>query len=125
MVHSQRGITALGGLFIAIFIGLVLYGGVRLLPAFLEYQKVSTAMKSLEEEYSGGGASDHKIRLSLERRFDIDDVDSIDPRDPRDLVITRDGKNLVVTADYSAVEPYLGNISFLVEFTSTATVRAN
>lgn len=125
MVHSQRGITALGGLFIAIFIGLVLYGGVRLLPAYLEYQKVSTAMRALEAEFGTGGATDQKIRAALGRRFEIDDVDSIDPRDPQDIVITRTGQSLVVTAEYSAVEPFIGNISFLVDFTSSATVRIN
>lgn len=125
MIHSQRGITAIGGLFIAMFIGLVLYGGVRLLPAYLEYQKVSTAMSSLEEEFGTGGATDQKIRTALGRRFNIDDVDSIDPRDPRDIVITREGQSLVVTAEYSAVEPFIGNISFLVDFTSSATVRIN
>lgn len=125
MVHSQRGITALGGLFIAMFIGLVLYGGLRLLPAFLEYQKVSTAMNALEDEYGSGGATDSKIRNTLQRRFDIDDIDSIDPRDPRDIVITRQGSSLVVTAEYQAVAPFLGNVSFLVDFTNSATVRAN
>lgn len=125
MVHSQRGITALGGLFIAIFIGLVLYGGVRLLPAYLEYQKVSTAMRALEAEFGTGGATEQKIRAALGRRFEIDDVDSIDPRDPQDIVITRNGQSLVVTAEYSAVEPFIGNISFLVDFTNSATVRIN
>lgn len=125
MIHSQRGITALGGLFIAIFVGLVLYGGIRLLPAFLEYQKVSAAMKGLEEDLADGGATETKIRVILGRRFDIDSIDSLDARNPRDIVITRDGQNLVVSAEYSAVEPFIGNISFLVDFTSSATVRVN
>lgn len=122
MLHSQRGMTFIGGLFLAVFVGLVAYAGLRLVPVYLEYQKIASAFQQLETDYATGGATESEVRNTLQRRFDLDDVTSITVRE---VSVRREGGQLEVTAEYSAVAPFLSNISFLVEFSPSASLRTN
>ena len=122
MLRHQRGITFIGGLIIATFVAIIGFAALRLAPAYLEYQKVVAAFKQLEVEYSTGGATEGDIRQTLQRRFDVDDVTSITPQE---VSIRRNNGMLEVSVEYSAVAPFISNISFLVDFERTVNVRAN
>ena len=122
MLRSQRGMTFIGGLIIAALVGVIAYAALRLVPVYLEYQKVAGAFKQLEVDYATGGANEGEVRRTLERRFDIDDVTSITPQE---VVIRREGGLLEVTAEYSATAPFISNISFLVDFERTVRLKVN
>lgn len=122
MLRSQRGMTFIGGLIIAALVGVIAYAALRLVPVYLEYQKVAGAFKQLEVDYGTGGANEGEVRRTLERRFDIDDVTSITPQE---VVIRREGGLLEVTAEYSATAPFISNISFLVDFERTVRLKVN
>lgn len=122
MLRSQRGMTFVGGLIIAALVGVIAYAALRLVPVYLEYQKVAGAFKQLEVDYATGGANEGEVRRTLERRFDIDDVTSITPQE---VVIRREGGLLEVTAEYSATAPFISNISFLVDFERTVRLKVN
>jgi hypothetical protein len=122
MLRHQRGITFIGGLIIATFVAIIGFAGLRLAPVYLEYQKVVAAFKQLEVENSTGGATEGDIRLTLQRRFDVDDVTSITPQE---VSIRRNNGMLEVSVEYSAVAPFISNISFLVDFERAVNVRAN
>jgi hypothetical protein len=122
MLRHQRGITFIGGLIIATFVAIIGFAALRLAPVYLEYQKVVAAFKQLEVEYATGGATEGDIRLTLQRRFDVDDVTSITPQE---VSIRRNNGVLEVSVEYSAVAPFISNISFLVDFKRTVNVRTN
>jgi hypothetical protein len=122
MLRHQRGITFIGGLVIATFVAIIGFAALRLAPVYLEYQKVVAAFKQIEVEYATGGATEGDIRLTLQRRFDVDDVTSITPQE---VSIRRNNGTLEVSVEYSAVAPFISNISFLVDFERTVNVRAN
>lgn len=122
MLRRQRGMTFIGGLIVAVFVAIIAFAALRLVPVYLEYQKVVAAFKQLEVDYATGGATEPEIRRTLERRFDVDDVTSITPQE---VAIRRNNGTLEVSVEYSAVAPFISNISFLVDFQRTVTVRAN
>ena len=121
MRSSQRGITLLGALILAAFIGLFVYAGIRLTPLYLEYMNIAKAMEALKTEATGAD-SPVTIRNSLDRRFNIDYVDSLTARD---VEVTKEGSGFVVHCAYDATAPFIANISFAVHFEKTVLVGGN
>ncbi len=122
MLRHQRGITLIGGLILAVVVALLGFAVMRLVPVYLEYQKVVGSLTQLESTYAAGGATEEDIRNTLQRRFDVEDISSLSVRD---IAIQRRSGALEVTAEYTAIAPFVANISFLVEFHSTVSVHAN
>jgi hypothetical protein len=121
MRNSQRGITLIGAIILAIFIGLFVYAGIRLTPLYIEYMNVARAMERLKSESSGGETA-NSIRVALDKRFSIDYIDSVTSKD---VEITRDGGNWNVKVDYDATAPFFANVSFLVHFEKTVSFGGN
>lgn len=117
----QRGITFLGLVILVAFVGLFVYAGIRLSPAYLEYMAVARALDSLKTELSGGVNQD-AIRRSIQRRFEVDDVSSISPRD---VEIGRDRDVFTVRAAYGVQARFIANVDFLVSFDKTVEVPVN
>ncbi len=116
--RREGGVTVLGALILIAFIGLFLYAGIRLTPAYLEYMNVSKALNSLATQVDASATPD-QIRRALEKQFDIDDVRSLDWRD---IELSKSGGTWTVHAAYDAHAPYISNVSFAVHFEKTVTV---
>lgn len=110
--QRERGMTTLGLLMLVTFVGLFIYGGIRLTPLYLEYISVSKSMASVEKELDGA-ASEAQIRMALEKRFEIQDVTTLKSSD---VILKREGGQWHVRAQYDAEAPFVSNISFLVHF---------
>ena len=119
MQQQQRGITVLGLLILMTFVGLFVYGLIRLTPAFIEYMEISKTFSALQSE-TGGNFTPGSVRLAIEKRFSIDDITSLDPRD---IEITRDGDEWTVHGAWDAQAPFIGNVSFLVHFDKRITLK--
>jgi hypothetical protein len=77
MRSRQRGATALGMITIVAILGFGLYGVIRLFPLYMEYLAVVRAMEQTAKENAGGSPQD--MRVSLIRRWTIEDIKSIQP----------------------------------------------
>ena len=119
MQHHQRGMTTLGFIILMVFIGLFIYGGIRLTPAYVEYFEVSKALNGLQAE-AAGVYSAASLRSTLEKHFDIDDVTGLDAKD---VDIHHEDEGWVVHAVWDVREPFLGNVSFLVHFDTSVTLK--
>ena len=124
MKHSlgrrERGITTLGMIILVSFIGLFVFGGIRLTPVYLNYFKVSGVVEGVLKEFDGQNPSRNAILMSVARRFDVESVDKISARDVK--VTAVDG-GYEVTAKYDHVSPFIGNVNFLVAFNKTVLIR--
>ena len=110
----------LGFLILAIFIGVVAFGAIRLTPVYLNYMKVIGVVEGVRDEFDGQNAARSDIRRSIERRFDVESVGVITARDV--TVKAVDG-GYEVTAEYDHSTPFMSNISFTVHFNKSELVR--
>lgn len=118
--QRQSGMTALGVLILVLFAGIFVFAGLRLVPVYLNYMKVSSVVSGVFSEFDGTGATRAAIRSSISRRFDIESVAEITARDVK---VTKKGGGYEVVAAYSHKAPFIGNISFVVDFDKRALVR--
>ena len=120
MKKRQAGITTLGLVILASFVGLFAFAGIRLAPVYLNYMKVVGVVDGVRDEFDGTGASRAQIRSSVSRRFDIESVGIITAKDVKILKV--DGGH-EVAAMYSHKAPFIANISFVVDFDKRVLVR--
>lgn len=118
--RRQSGMTTLGVIILVSFIGLFAFGGLRLTPIYLNYFKVAGVITGVYKEFDGGNASSAAVRSSIARRFDIESVDIIAAKDVK---VTKVDGGLEVAATYSHKAPFIGNISFVVDFDKRVMVR--
>jgi len=120
MLLHQRGATAVGMLVIVGIIGFALYGGIRLLPLYLEYMAIVRAMDQTAEEADGNATSPADLRRSLDRRWTIEDIKSIQPKE---IEIKKVSGGFSMRAYYRAEAPFVSNVSLVADFDKTVDVR--
>ncbi len=118
--HRQAGMTTLGIMIMVAFVGVFAFAAIRLTPVYLNYMKIVGVVSGIEEEFDGTGASRAAIRSSISRRFDVESVSEIRAKDVQ--VKTVDG-GFEVAAIYSHKAPFIGNLSFVVDFDKRVLVR--
>lgn len=116
----QAGMTTIGFLTLAVFIGLFAFAFIRLTPVYLNYMKVAGVLEGVHQEFDGHGASRGQLQTSIQRRFSVESVSQITPRD---IKITTNGAGYVVEAVYDHSAPFIGNISFTVHFDKKVDIR--
>lgn len=118
--HRQAGMTTVGIMVLVLFVGTFAFAGLRLTPVYLNYMKVAGVVSGVHAEFDGTGATRAEIRSSISRRFDIESVSEITARDVK---VTKQDGGYQIAATYSHKAPFIGNISFVVDFDKRALVR--
>ena len=117
MRSRQRGATALGMITIVAILGFGLYGAIRLFPLYMEYMAVARAMDQTAKENAGGSPQD--LRVSLIRRWTVEDIKSIQPEK---IDIKKAPNGYTMRAWYRAEAPFVSNVSLVVDFDKTVNV---
>jgi hypothetical protein len=118
MKRTQRGVTMIGWIVLLIPVALVGYTGIRLVPIYLNYTKISRSMSQLATE-SRGSDSAQNIRFALEKRLDIEQVEF---PESKDFVIRRDGQSWVCEIEYEDGAPLLSNVSVTAKFKKSVRI---
>ena len=118
--RREAGMTTLGMIILASFVGLFAFAFIRLVPVYLNYIKISGVIDGVQEEFDGKAPTRTAIRASIERRFDVESVGVISHRD---VTVTSVDGGFEVRADYDHTAPYIANVSFTVHFDKSALVR--
>jgi len=113
MRNRQKGVTAIGWLFLLTPLAIVIYAGIRLAPVYLNYLKVVKAMEGSVTELKASGASPQTIRTTIDKHFEIDMVEY---PTTKDMKITKDGSAWVVESQYDDDAPLFANLSLHVTF---------
>jgi hypothetical protein len=120
MRNRQRGITFIGWLVLLLPLAVVVYGGIRLAPIYLNYTKVARALERTAVDFQGSSATPHLIRNSLEKRLDIEMVDY---PTLNEIVIRKEGQAWVLETSYEDEAPLFSNVSLLVAFNKRVELR--
>ena len=116
----QGGVTAVGFLLLAMFVGLFAFATIRLTPVYLNYMKVAGVLDGVFKEFDSQNPSRSAIVISIRRRFDVESVSIITSRD---IKVINDGGGFKVEAVYDHTTPFVANISFSVHFDKRVIVR--
>ena len=111
-IKSQRGMTLIGFLFLLSAALFVAYIGMKLVPIYINYYSVVTAMQDIAEEPNAANMSESQIRNSLSRRLSVNYVRNIRPENVD--IVRGNGVSLVV--EYEVREPLIGNVDAVVSF---------
>jgi hypothetical protein len=120
MRKYQRGVTALGWLFLLAPLAVVGYAGVRLTPIYLNYMNVAHALTQVSTEIPGNTATADGIRVALEKHLNVAEVTF---PDVRDIKISRVDSVWTMEANYDDQAPLFSNISILVTFDKSVTLK--
>ena len=118
--RREAGMTTLGMIILALFVGLFAFAIIRLTPVYLNYVKVSGVVDGVHQEFDGKSPTRGAIRASIERRFDVESVGVITARD---VSVTAVDGGFEVRAEYDHSAQFIANISFTVHFDKTVLVR--
>ena len=122
MFRRQRGITFIGWLILLIPMAILGYVVVRLVPIYLNYQRVAKSVQQTATELKTedpSGLNPQHIRATLSRHFD---VESINFPDVKDLAVTRDGNGWTIEAKYEDTAPLFDNIAMVIDFDKVAKI---
>jgi uncharacterized protein DUF4845 len=122
MRSRQRGATFLGMVTIIAILGFALYAGIRLAPLYFEYMAVVRALEQTAKEHSGGPSSPQDLRISLDRRWGVEDIHSVDVKD---IEIKKVGNGFSMRAWYRAEAPFVGNVSLVADFDKSVNVTGD
>ena len=113
-MKSQRGITLMGLLVAAFVVVFLAIGLLKIAPAYIEYFKVKKAVTAIAQGSPGATVAD--VRQAFDRRAAVDDIDVIQGRD---LEVSKEGNELIVSANYTKQIPLFGNISIVINFAAS------
>jgi hypothetical protein len=116
MMHSERGITILGFLFVAAVVITVALVGFRIMPAYIEYFAVQKALQTALDDAPTGNVAE--VRRAFDRKAGAGYIESVRPSD---IQISRQGGAITATASWQRVLPMIGNASILLDFDASAT----
>jgi hypothetical protein len=110
--HAQRGITALGFLILAVLVGVVGLGVLKVVPIYIKNMRMTTILNDIETELAGQGSTPVTIRQEVAKRFSIEDI-----RLNTDILkITQSKNGYSVRVQYEERAPYLADIYLVVAF---------
>jgi Tfp pilus assembly protein PilV len=111
--RHQRGLSLLSVIVAGFVIGFVSLLGFKLLPSYLEQYTINRTLRTMAANKELARASVPEIRNAFNRQTQIDAIHSITASD---LQISRNGDQLVLSANYQATIPLFWNISLLIDF---------
>ena len=120
--HHQKGMTAIGWLLVLGLIAFFTLITLRLVPAYIEFGKVTSVLESLKDEPGITGKTRGEIIRMVSKRFDVNDVYNVDPK----LVeVKKDRGVLKVSINYERREHLVGNVDVVTTFDKLVEVVAN
>ena len=105
MKHQQRGISFIGMLFVAVFLGGGFLLAAKVAPTLIELQAITKAATK-----ASAGSTVAEVRSSFDKAAQIDDIQSITGKD---LDVTKQGEKIVVAFAYNK-EIHIGGPAYLL-----------
>jgi len=106
----------IGVLFVCIGLVLVAVGGMKVVPAYIEYMSVKKAVAGVVQGGEARGTV-AEIRRAFDKRAQVDDINVISGTD---LEITKEGNDVVVAFAYPKKIPLFGNVSIYFDFAGSS-----
>jgi hypothetical protein len=115
-MRRQKGLTLSGFMVWAVIVVIALLLGFQLGPPYMEFHTVQKLLRSLASEPRPGD-----YRASIRRDFMLrSGIDNVTAVTEKDLQISKEGEQVVITAEYSVRVPLVYNINACLDFKATS-----
>lgn len=113
--RGQRGLSMIGFLFVAVVIIVVAIVGFRMVPSYVEYYSIQSAVeKSLRDAPDPTAAV---VKKSFEKYVAADYIDSVTASD---LTVVKEGNVVTASVAWQKQLHMVGNVSLLLDFDVSA-----
>ena len=115
-MKKQQGMTMIGIVMVCIIIVLLAIGGLKVLPAYIEYFQIKKAVAGVVQSGEARGTVS-EIRKAFDRRATIDDFKAVGAAD---IEVTKEGNEVVISFAYPKKIPLFSNVSLLIDFAGSS-----
>ena len=122
MANRQKGMTGIGWLTVLGLIAFFALLTLRMVPSYLEYYKISSALEKLTKESGMAEVTPVEIRKALYRQFDIGYVSAIEAKD---VSVKPSGAYYEVRAEYDDRVHLFANVDVIMSFDKKVKVARN
>lgn len=119
MRKRQSGLTAIGFIVLAALVGMVGYGGIRLVPVYMTQMQIRQLLNNLKSDNEGNHPSPTQLRAEIARQLNVDAVNY--PR-AQDFTITKSDTGYVIAISYEDSVPYIANLSLVASFDNSVEI---
>lgn len=120
LIKRQRGVTLSGLLVFMIFIGFGVYVAARILPGYFDYWTIQHIMKSIVEQPEIVDSKESAIRAKFLKELQMNNMKSVSADD---LIVEWVPNGVRLTVDFSMKQPFMGPVSFYMDFHAEATSK--
>jgi hypothetical protein len=113
-ILKQQGVTFGGFIMVLALLGGLAIFSMKLIPAYMENGKIQRSFDSIVNDPAMQTATIAEIKDSFYKRSNV--MDSVTAINSNDIVISREGNSLSLSASYSTKIPLAGNVSLIIEF---------
>lgn len=118
-MRKQQGMSIVGFILLLGLVVFVAYLGMKIVPLYLEYHAVVTAMESVQDEYSTRRMTPAQVRSGVLDRLYLSYTANV--RKEHVKVIQRQGLELRVS--YEVRRPVIGNLDIVAHFDKSLPLR--
>jgi Domain of unknown function (DUF4845) len=118
--RRQGGMTFIGAMFVLGMVGLIGYAGLRLVPLYLNYMKVSRSLEAAAGEFKSDSVDLGAIRRSLEKHWQIEDISGVDSKE---VEILKDDGVVSLHVVYDDTAPFIAPVSLTMHFDKSVKVQ--
>ena len=119
-INRQKGVTAIGWMIILGLIAFFVLLTLRMVPSYMDYYQVASALETLESQPELADKSPYEIRNLLQRKFDAGYVDVIHSRDVK---VSKSGRGFVASVKYESRKRVFANVEVVMTFTKQVRVN--
>ena len=120
MRRKQEGVTAIGMLILAAFIGMFAWAFLQLVPIYLEQMKIASVLEDVKRDLDGTKASVTLIKAAIGKRLNVEMINVVSTKDFR---VTKSENGYKVQAKFEQSAPYVANVSLVVAFDKSVEIR--
>lgn len=112
-VRAVQGMSIAGWMVTVVVVVVFITAATKLVPPFMEYNTIQGLIENVLSDPKVGLQSTDELQADLGKRFLINNIAVIEPSD---VVITREGSEVVMVVDYEVRKNFFSNIDFAITF---------
>jgi hypothetical protein len=120
-IRNRKGLTLIGFLVVLVVVLFFAYAGMRVIPMYLEYQALISAMDKLKNDPAAKTMPAWRIKESISRSLWVSYASNNITKDHMRISKKSDGINVRVA--YEVREDFLGNIDIIASFDRSVVLR--